>query len=783
VNDDVKLSEEGSEEVREEQRTRPEMTPQRAEFLERVHEAHLHLGIPPRRPFRQLDPGMGEAVARRTILRRLVSGAWETWGDVADRVAEGNISLLWENAWLPDKKIEEKETLRAAIAKGTILMSGRHLQHGDENQRSRPMEVFTNCSTAATSSLLMLLLLSGSGVGRRYDDSLMLVDWSEQPRLMLVLDKKHPDYDLRFRDSATAAGIINTSKGDEWFTVPDSREGWAKAVELLEVMTYEKKRDTILVLDFSNVRPAGAPIKGMQSRPASGPVPFMEALDQVSALRGEKDMPLWEQAMRVDHALASCVQVGGARRAARIAVKDYRDAQIGHFIHIKEEGDLWSANNSVGVDEEFWRRVRKHHAFMTDGRVYGVKDAADSAEYIRCYKVFSEIMKASYTHGSGEPGFINLDQLSANLDGFDLYEQGEIAGSARYKLSDRIMPLMRAIYRVVDTMDYPMVVNPCSEIALIAGPAGGFCVIADVAPFHADTLEEAREAFLTTTRALIRVNRMDSVYRTETKRTNRIGVGFTGIFEFAWKFFGLGFRDLIDSTKSQEFWSWMKATSEAVKGQANSYAAELGMVKPHTVTTVKPAGTTSKLFGLTEGAHLPARIEYLRWVQFIKNDPLLDDYEQRGYPVIRDIPGEYYTSSSIVGFPTAPVLGRLDIPREKIVLAAEATMREQFTWLEMVEHYWIGEKQGNQVSYTLKFDKAVVSEQDFAARILAQQPYVRCCSVIASSDWKATKALYGYVPEEPISKEEYDALVSHISVREEEIELESLNCEGGACPL
>ena len=35
-----------------------------------------------------------------------------------------------------------------------------------------------------------------------------------------------------------------------------------------------------------------------------------------------------------------------------------------------------------------------------------------------------------------------------------------------------------------------------------------------------------------------------------------------------------------------------------------------------TVTTVKPAGTTSKLFGLTEGAHLPARRQYLRWVQF-----------------------------------------------------------------------------------------------------------------------------------------------------------------------
>ena len=56
--------------------------------------------------------------------------------------------------------------------------------------------------------------------------------------------------------------------------------------------------------------------------------------------------------------------------------------------------------------------------------------------------------------------------------------------------------------------------------------------------------------------------------------------------------------------------------SEAAKQEGDAYADELGRVRPTTVTTVKPAGTTSKLFGLTEGAHLPARRQYLRWVQF-----------------------------------------------------------------------------------------------------------------------------------------------------------------------
>ena len=47
--------------------------------------------------------------------------------------------------------------------------------------------------------------------------------------------------------------------------------------------------------------------------------------------------------------------------------------------------------------------------------------------------------------------------------------------------------------------------------------------------------------------------------------------------------------------------------SEAAKEEGDAYARELGLRRPVTVTTVKPSGTISKLFGLTEGAHLPAR--------------------------------------------------------------------------------------------------------------------------------------------------------------------------------
>ena len=107
---------------------------------------------------RKLSKGLGEAVAKRTILRTKEDGKLETWAEVAHRVALGNSALLPEK-FKKDRK-EEYEILRKHIANASLLMSGRHLQHGDESQPERNMEVFTNCSTASSSFLLFYLLLN-----------------------------------------------------------------------------------------------------------------------------------------------------------------------------------------------------------------------------------------------------------------------------------------------------------------------------------------------------------------------------------------------------------------------------------------------------------------------------------------------------------------------------------------------------------------------------------------------------------------------------------------------
>jgi ribonucleoside-triphosphate reductase (formate) len=709
---------------------------------------------------RKLTKGLGEAVAKRTILRTKPNGNVETWEDVADRVAKGN-TLLIPSAERKHRK-EEFELLRKHLANASLLMSGRHLQHGDESQPERNMEVFTNCSTASASYILFYLLLNGSGVGRAYDDDLMVTNWDNMPIVRCVLDESHQDF--VWGDIESVRDAKHKYAKAYWYEVPDTREGWAQAIEKIETMAYEKKyKEDTLILDFSKVRAKGSMIHGMQNRPASGPRPLMNAISKLSTVKNAGMSP-WRQAMFVDHYLAESVLVGGARRSARIATKAWNDPEIFDFISIKRGGFLWSANNSVAVDEKFWKQKTLHSQ-----------------------KVLEKVLEASYYDKTGEPGFINQHKLVQNDEGFDGYLDGKYAESAKYKPAKHTEKMLSDIARRAAAKIFTQIPNPCGEITL--NMLGGYCVIADVVPYFAPTVEDAEEAFRVATRALIRVNTMDSLYNREVNRTNRIGVGMTGVHEYAWNAFGLSFRDVIDEEKAKDFWMTISRFKRAVAEEAEIYSAQLGMVTPHTNTTIKPAGTTSKLFGLSEGAHLPAMREYIRWVQFREDDPLVKKYEKMGYPtrVLKS-----YSGTIVIGFPTQPEICKLGMNGE-LVTAAEATPEEQYKWLMLLEKYWIvgvdeqgnplPEDTGNQVSYTLKYNPEIVSFKKFSEMMRKYQSQIKCCSVMPQIDSTA----YEYQPEEPVTISQFMRVINEISDLgdevKEDIDMDTLQCATGACPI
>lgn len=817
-------------------------------------------------PEANLHAGMGQAVAERTVLRKIFdfygglrtvsaddpnlrlikAGArkrglslgvdqtnqtphwlwrWETWGEVAERVAAGNTALD------QDRKLgtqhEDYARMARHVGSGVLLMSGRHLQHGDLDQPNRNLEVFTNCATAPATFLSFKLLLNGSGVGRAYDDDMMLTNWDFGPNTAIVLDHTHPDFDWEAHESVREAQHKYRGKDVFWHEVEDSREGWAKALEVYERAAFEKvHKDKVLVLDFSKVREKGAPIGGMQDRPASGPVPLMAAFQKAATIKGA-GLPKWMQALYIDHYFAECVLVGGARRAARMATKWWADAGIFDFIQAKRPVEfygktmtevvayreqctakgtpppmpfLWSANNSVMVDGDFWAYVK------------GEKDGPLKEH---AQKVARMIAECAYGDGTGEPGIINAHRLKQDDTGWSKLVKGEYVGSAKYQPDEDTLLYLSRLAKRAKRKPYHMTTNPCSEIALVV--LGGYCTIADVAPFMARSLEEVEDAVQTAVRALIRVNTMDSTYRAEVERTNRIGVSLTGVVEAMWLFFRIGFRDALRPDwdayaenpvqewagnalddvleasvgyRAAAWWAWLSHLSNAAVDEAKAYSAERGVVCPHTILTVKPAGTTSKLFGLCEGWHLPSKAWYLRWVQFRSDDPLVAEYKAKGYPT-RDL--KSYSGTTIVGFPTQPVIGAI-LPEEKLVTAAQATPQEQYEWLHLGERFWLhGEdpttgKQhnyGNQISYTLKYDPETTDFEEFYRLLIEGQSRIKCCSIMPQADVSA----YEYQPEESVTKARFEEIAYEIenmtagAETAEKIGLEHLECGSGACPI
>lgn len=787
-----------------------------------------HIMIEEARP---LDKGMGVAVGRRTVFR---SGDNEDMARVARRVAYGNMLLG------PTFDDEEFQSLANHIARGGLITSGRHLQHGDMSQPERNQEVFTNCATAATSFSKFYLLLNGSGVGRSYDDELMVVDWAYAPQLEVVLTEDHPDFPKTREDwfqfgkdfelfgfDTTYESFTDTMEAGvrAWFDmnirtapspgaivhrVADSREGWAKGLEIYESMTYARQTDQLLALVFDDVRRKGSPIAGMQDRPASGPLSVMRAFINVRnkvVLKAQNpevfsdgDLMLmpWYQNMHVDHFFSVEVQVGGARRAARMSTKSYLDPDIMAFIRIKSENGLWTSNNSVMVDNNFWRHVRNARRLLAEDLPIHNPDTS------WCYEVFMEVLTNSWKNG--EPGFITGTSLASMKNGNAWRGVTAGFGSKKYQAT-HAGPMMKAVKEQALQARFPMIVNPCGEVELHV--LGGYCVIGDVAPINEAPVdvtetrawmlteeekqlwdERVEEAVRLDVRFLMRVNQMDSLYADEVSRTQRIGVSLTGIHEWAWARCGFSFDDLIIEKISLEFWKLVERMSNAAKDEARKYANELGVEIPHTVVTVKPAGTTSKLYGLSEGAHLPAMRQYVRWVQFtgqkdfagnwIKGtDPVLIRYEELGYPVrqLRTFPG-----MSIVGFPTVPMICRLGLG-DLLVTAPEAPPKDQYQYLRLLEKYWLGDESGNQISYTLKVYTDQHDFDEYVDIVADNQSTVRCCTIMPTVP--DSQLGYEYLPEEEKSLEEFREIMEGIRDHEvqQDIDINSLLCASGACPI
>ena len=316
--------------------------------------------------------------------------------------------------------------------------------------------------------------------------------------------------------------------------------------------------------------------------------------------------------------------------------------------------------------------------------------------------------------------------------------------------------------------------NPCCEILL---GNKNFCNLmeVDIGKFRGDSsgLLKALELAARANYRQTCVNLKDGILQESWHLNNQFlrlcGVGITGIARRD----DLGYYDYEQMKRV--------ATSSAI-----SMADELGTERPKNVTTVKPSGTLSKIMSTTEGVHKPLGKYIFNNINFGKHDPLLDILRKANYEVY---PNPADSEGVLVTFP----ISWEDIEFDKVVKedgtiveVNNETAIEQLERYKLIQTAYCQQNVSNTISYSPDEVPAIIDW------LLANWDIYVGVSFLYRADPSKTAADLGYLylPQEVVTREryeEYTRRILHVDLgaenREGDLEIESQECSGGACPV
>ena len=283
--------------------------------------------------------GLGELVYMRTYSRIKDNGKNEMWWETCQRVVEGTYSMqknwidhhqLGWNAWQAQRSAQEMYDRifymkflppgRGLWAMGTKLTSEKGLY-----------ATLNNCAFVSTGTIkddiakpftfLMDASMLGVGVG----------------------------FDVKGAGQITVKGP-NKTRGLDLYIIPDTREGWIESVKLLIESYFLGIQE--LEFDYTQVRPAGEPIKGFGGI-TSGPEPLEESHNLIrKILNREVGNPISATAIvDIMNILGKCVVSGNVRRTAEIVFGEPDDEEYldlkNYKVNPERETYGWTSNNSV----------------------------------------------------------------------------------------------------------------------------------------------------------------------------------------------------------------------------------------------------------------------------------------------------------------------------------------------------------------------------------------------------------------------------------------------------
>jgi ribonucleoside-triphosphate reductase (formate) len=323
-----------------------------------------------------------QVITRRTYNRPTndTGTEFETWQETVARVIDHQ-AWLWERALgreLNDREYAELYDLEQLMLDRKVLMSGRTLWLGGTNvAKTREASQF-NCSFTQVETVydvvdVLWLLLQGCGVGFKPVVG-TLNGFSKPIKNIRVVRSQRTD----------KGGYEDNLETWDWdtktwtITVGDSAEAWAKSIGKLLAGKYPA--DT-LVLDFSQLRPAGERLKGY-GWISSGDSAISTAYVAIAnILNGRADSLLTR--MDILDIVNWLGTILSSRRSAEIALFDYDQPEWEEFAVAKK--DWWLYNNA-------------HRQQSNNSLVFKTKPLRSDLEHI-----FSLMQEA----GGSEPGFIN----------------------------------------------------------------------------------------------------------------------------------------------------------------------------------------------------------------------------------------------------------------------------------------------------------------------------------------------------------------------------------------
>jgi hypothetical protein len=408
--------------------------------------------------------------------------------------------------------------------------------------------------------------------------------------------------------------LYEPTEGDT-YVIPDTREGWVESLASL-LNSYLKPDTKKPVFDYSQIRPAGTPIKTFGGT-AAGHEPLLRLHDHITKMFTGR---VGGKLTRVDIAdignmIGVCVVSGNVRRSAELLMGRLDDDE---FLNLKNP-ERFPERNSYDPKNPGWAWMSNNSVEVAVGQnLDGIVDGIAR---------------------NGEPGVVWMDVSR---------KYGRLKDAPNNK-----------DWRI---MGY----NPCAEQSLESFEC---CTLVETYLNRHDSLDDFKRtlkfAYLYAKTVTLLPTHWEET-NAIMQRNRRIGTSVSGVANFS------------DNRGLPVLRKWLDEGYMVIKDYDKGYSEWLGIRESIKMTTVKPSGTVSILAGESPGVHWSVGGKhFLRAIRFANSDPMLPLFKMAQYRV--EPASESPKTTSVVFFPVKSDALRSEKEvsiYEKIDLAATA----QYEW-------------------------------------------------------------------------------------------------------